>query len=91
MPRHDPELPEPVGAGAAATPLPGAPRRRERELRQTPAASRTASRQVSTLPASRRTPSRLPSELVVGIVLVLIAATAAVLLLLGILRVAVTG
>ena len=62
-------------------------------MRQTPAASRTASRQVSTLPSSRlRARShRLPSELVVGIILLLIAATAAVLLVFGILRVAVTG
>ena len=39
----------------------------------------------------RARPRYLPSELVVGILLLLIAATAATLLVLGILRVAVTG
>ncbi|MEA2183033.1 MAG: hypothetical protein QOF69_2218, partial [Solirubrobacteraceae bacterium] len=51
---------------------------------------------VATLPRERaghvRVRSRyLPSELVVGILLVLIAAAAAVLLVLGVLQVAVTG
>jgi hypothetical protein len=51
------------------------------------------SARVTALPRERlRARSRhLPSELVVGVMLLLLAATAATLLVLGILRVAVTG
>jgi hypothetical protein len=46
---------------------------------------------VTALPRQRMRARHLPSEIVVGGVLLLIAATAAALLVLGILRVAVTG
>ncbi|MEA2137249.1 MAG: hypothetical protein QOG56_399, partial [Solirubrobacteraceae bacterium] len=64
----------------------------ERDPRRTPA--RPGSTRVSTLPRERPTRLRarshwLPSELVVGVLLVLVAATAATLLVLGVLRVAV--
>ncbi|MGH2918337.1 MAG: hypothetical protein ACRDLS_07030, partial [Solirubrobacteraceae bacterium] len=67
-------------------------RQRAGELRSTPPPSRP----VSTLPRERVArhrvgADRLPSEFVVGLVLLLIAMTAAALLVLGVLRVAVAG